>query len=49
MAEFKEVKKVYLSLDNIEEIARATGETKEWLRRQYFEAKAKGMVVEVRF
>lgn len=49
MAEFKEVKKVYLSLDNIEEISRATGETKEWLRMQYFNAKRKGKVVEVRF
>lgn len=41
-------KLVILTLDNMHEIAKETGEKYSWLKVQYWEAKRKGKVVQVR-
>ena len=41
-------KYVILTLDNMQEIAEKTGEKYSWLNVQFWEAKRKGKVVEVR-
>lgn len=43
----KQGKVMILDLDNIHEISEKTGESKVWLRQQYYKAKDQGKVVQV--